>query len=490
MRFGNRSTLRVLAVLGASLALAAASPAAGAEADSTAAPTGAAATARFTPDSSMAAVTMPTGGEIWSLARCIDEALKQNSDVRGAKARTAQASGGALGAWSNILPSVTTAAGYTESKPDKAGSVRSLDVITPTDTVTYFGNVTKQNFGSISASVGMNVLNISAWSQKKEFDQRKQSAIHGESEARNNAVFNVKQQYFNLVKAHRLAYVARESEKLSRDEETRAEALFQVGSVARGDVLKARARRATTQLTRIQAENQVEIQRQRLKQVIGVELSTSLDVDPSVQDYQIALPDSAAVIAQALRSRPALSSAKAAEDAARTSLLGAKSTRLPVVRGSVDVERVRTEEDLELTGFGDLSQDRYSTQWSGSLRLSFPIFTGFATEGDIRSAKGALLEQESARRQLVLDVSVEVQQAWLLLKEAIERVSVAQEGVASAEEDHKFSKGRYELGAGTYLDLLTAEVGLQNQRQQLVEAAADARVAEAALERAIGERRY
>ena len=83
-----------------------------------------------------------------------------------------------------------------------------------------------------------------------------------------------------------------------------------------------------------------------------------------------------------------------------------------------------------------------------------------------------------------------MQQAWLLLNEAIERISVAQEGVASAEEDYKFSKGRYELGAGTYLDMLTAEVGLQNQRQQLVEAAADARVAEAALERAIGERRY
>jgi outer membrane protein TolC len=62
--------------------------------------------------------------------------------------------------------------------------------------------------------------------------------------------------------------------------------------------------------------------------------------------------------------------------------------------------------------------------------------------------------------------------------------------VASAEEDHKFSKGRYELGAGTYLDLLNAEVSLQQARQQLVEALADARVAEAALERAIGERRY
>lgn len=489
MRFGTRSTLRLLAVLGASLALAAASPALGADADSTASTTGAPTAASMGADSSMI-IPVPTGGELWTLARCIETALKSNSDVRTAKARTDQASGGALGAWSNILPSVTTGADYTDTKPDKASSSRSITLDSGSGPVTYDATLTKQNFGSISGSAGMNLLNLSAWSRKKEQDQFHSSAVHSESESRNNAVFNVKQQYFELIKAHRLAYVARESEKLARDEETRAEALFQVGSVARGDVLKARARRASTQLTRIQAENQVEIQRQRLKQVIGVELKTPLDVDPSVQNYSIALPDSAAVIAQALRSRPALSSAKAAEDAARTSVFGAKSSRLPVVTGSVDVARQRTTQEFDLIGDGNISRDSYSTNWSGSVRLSLPIFTGFATEGDIRSAKGALLESEAARRQLELDVSVEVQQAWLLLKEGIERVSVAQEGVASAEEDHKFSKGRYELGAGTYLDLLTAEVGLQNARQQLVEAAADARVAEAALERAIGERRY
>ena len=489
MRFGHRSTLGLLAVLGMSLALAAASPALGADADSTAAPAGAPTAASMGADSSMI-IPVPTGGELWTLARCIETALKSNSDVRTAKARTDQASGGALGAWSNILPSVTTGADYTDTKPDKASSSRSITLDTGSGPVTYDATLTKQNFGSISGSVGMNLLNLSAWSRKKEQNQFHSSAIHSESEARNNAVFNVKQQYFELIKAHRLAYVARESEKLARDEETRAEALFQVGSVARGDVLKARARRASTQLTRIQAETQVEIQRQKLKQIIGVELKTPLDVDPSVQNYEIALPDSAAVIAQALRSRPALSSAKAAEDAARTSVFGAKSSRLPVVTGSVDVARQRTTQEFDLTGDGNISRDTYSTNWSSSVRLSLPIFTGFATEGDIRSAKGSLLESEAARRQLELDVSVEVQQAWLLLKEGIERVAVAQEGVASAEEDHKFSKGRYELGAGTYLDLLTAEVGLQNARQQLVEAAADARVAEAALERAIGERRY
>jgi outer membrane protein TolC len=67
---------------------------------------------------------------------------------------------------------------------------------------------------------------------------------------------------------------------------------------------------------------------------------------------------------------------------------------------------------------------------------------------------------------------------------------VAKEGLASAEEDYKFSKGRYDLGAGTILDLLNAEVSLAQAKQSYVESLADAHVAEAALERAVGERRY
>lgn len=108
----------------------------------------------------------------------------------------------------------------------------------------------------------------------------------------------------------------------------------------------------------------------------------------------------------------------------------------------------------------------------------------------MRSARGTLLEAEASRRQLELDVAVEVRTAWLALREAAQRISVAKEGLASAEEDYKFSKGRYDLGAGTFLDLLTAEVNLSNAKRSYVEALADARVAEADLERAIGEKRY
>lgn len=449
--------------------------------------------ARAAAADSIMAVPVQTG-EVWSLARCVQAALLSNGDIRGAKARTIQARGGALSAWRNILPSVTADATYSRIEPDKRSSPRLTEIVTPgapPDTSVYAGFADRITSRVLSAGAQANLFHLSAWSEKKRQNQVRSSVEQAEFETRNDVVYRVKQQYFECVKAVRLAEVGRESERLARDEETRSEALFQVGSVARGDVLKARARRATTQLRRIQAENQVQIQNHRLRQLMGIQPGAGpIAVETSLEEA-VTVPDSTTVIASALKYRPTIASAMASEKAARTGLFGARSARFPYVTGSVNVDRQKVKERQDLADFGIIDlESPASTQWSGAVRLSLPIFDGLALEGNMRSAKGQLLEAESSRRQLELDVSVETQQAWLLLKEAVERIGVAREGVASAEEDHKFSKSRYELGAGTYLDLLNAEVSLEQARQQLVEAQADARVAEAALERAIGERRY
>lgn len=424
-------------------------------------------------------------GERWSLARAVAAALEGNVDAKAAHARTVRARGSALSAWSGILPSVTGNLTYNHSIPDKQSSIFFVDI----DSVRTSFRVKRRQQQVASAGVQSNLVSIPAWSEKRRQDLLSRTAQESEAEARNGVVYAVKQQYFALVKAERLAEVSRESERLSRDEETRAEALFEVGTVARGDVLKARARRASTQLDRIRAENQVEIQRSKLKQVIGLKPGALLEIETAL-DENVVLPDSAAAVSTALASRPELSRALAAERAARAGLFGARSMRLPEVTGLVSVDRAKNTQRLEELGFGEFDDSYYATEWFGQVRLTLPVFNGFATEGGTKSAKGALLEAEALRRQREVDVAVEVQQAWLSVREAVERIDVAKEGLASAEEDYSFSKGRYDLGAGTFLDLLNAEVSLAQAKQSYVEALADAHVAEAAMERAIGSRRY
>jgi len=460
-------------------------------------------TVRFTPSTPVesllvAPITVP--GERWSLAQAIQTALNNNADVRAAEARRRQASGSALSAWSGIIPSLTTGASYTYIKPDKTSSFVGVTIPTPTganpdSSVFATGLATNIKTGAIRADLTSNILSGPAIGQKKRLDHLRRGSELDEQEARNDVVFRVKQQYFNLLKAIRLAQVAAQTEQLARDEESRAQALLQVGTVARGDLLKARARRANTQVDRIRADNQVLVQSARLAQIVGVD-PTQRIVPEAALDLQVVLPDSSDAIRQAVTTRPLMESARAVERAAHSGVFGAQTQRLPVVSGSVGVSRARddqTIEDIDAAIPGapsSVDTQHYATEWQGQVRLSLPIFTGLQTEGDIRSAKGALLEAESQRRQRELDVAAQVQEAWLTLREAVQRIDVEREGLASAEEDYKFSKGRYDLGAGTYLDLLTAEVNLANARERMIEAVADARIAEANLEFTTGVKQY
>ncbi len=490
MNWGRNSLLVVVAAYLSALAVP---PAAGQSAPPPIAPaTTAPDTVRLGPATRAESllVTPLTGGDRWSLARCIETALKANADVRVAEARLKQASGSALSAWSGIIPSLSVGAGYTYSIPDKNQQSRRAEF--GDSTVLGFAN--KDQFSSIDASLTSNIFSAPAIKEKQRRDHLRSSSTLDQVETRNQVVFFVKQQYFVLLKAERLAQVAHETERLARDEETRADALFQVGTVARGDVLKARARRATTEGERLQADTQVQIQAAALRGILGLDPSQPIAPE-QILDEPFVIPDSAASIRQALIARPLLESAKAVERAAHSGLTGAHGERLPTIAGSIDYSRSRSQSTLEdITGFpnapSEIDVESYSTEWRGNVRASIPIFEGLAIEGNVRQAKGALLEAESQRRQREIDVAVEVQQAWLTLRTSIQRIDVAREGLVSAEEDHKFSKGRYELGAGTYLDLLTAELSLATARQRLIEAVADAKIAEAGLEFAIGAKRY
>lgn len=484
MNWGRNWTLVLLALV---LPTVSSPPASGQSAPpSNSAPSAVADTVHLVPTTaaeSLFAVSTGAGGERWSLARCLQTALEQNADVKTAHARQRRASGLALSGWSLIIPSLTTEAAYNQNRPDKARSQLFDD-----STGTFLGAITKEEFTSVSATASSNLISIPSIKEKRRRDHLHRGSEFDEREARNQVVYQVKQQYFVLLKTERLAQVARDTERLARDEETRAQALFQVGTVARGDVLKARARRAATQADRLKAENQVDIQAAKLGQIIGIRPGQRISPDPAMEGG-IVIPDSAEAIRRAVGVRPRLESAKAVESAARSNLFGANAARLPELSASVSVNRSRIDETIE-GPFGDFSPVRYATEWQGGVRATLPIFDGLAIEGGVRQAKGALIEAESQRRQRELDVAVEVQQAWLTLREAVQRIDVAREGLISAEEDYKFSKGRYDLGAGTYLDLLTSEVGLANARQSLVEALADARIAEAGLEFAIGAKQY
>jgi outer membrane protein TolC len=104
------------------------------------------------------------------------------------------------------------------------------------------------------------------------------------------------------------------------------------------------------------------------------------------------------------------------------------------------------------------------------MQVSAPLFTGFNTTYQIRSAKAQLELKRANLDQLQQSVSLDVWRAYQLLNTSRESFNSSEHLLASAMQSEKVSMGRYQAGAGTILDVLNAQAALANARLQLIQA--------------------
>ncbi|MFH0777376.1 MAG: TolC family protein, partial [Candidatus Eisenbacteria bacterium] len=262
------------------------------------------------------------------------------------------------------------------------------------------------------------------------------------------------------------------------DELQKAQALFDVGSVAKGDVLKARVRVSQSELELIGAENRVKLERSRLAKLLGFPVDTPLEIveDLGGEEPLVSVENA---VPTALARRPDFLAAGEDYRTARSGLLAARAARLPSIYTSVQY----SWSDNAFPETSEYLRKNYS--WDIRLGLSLPIFS-LPTTGSIRQAAARAAMAENQLRDAELQTALEAKEALLIVEEAAKRIKASKSGLASAEEDYRLSRERYEVGSGTMLELLDAEVSLSRARSAYVESLAGLRMAEALLEKATG----
>jgi outer membrane protein len=120
------------------------------------------------------------------------------------------------------------------------------------------------------------------------------------------------------------------------------------------------------------------------------------------------------------------------------------------------------------------------------LTLSWNIFQGFFTANRIRETTALVEVARANYDSLELQVRLEVEQAYIALVEAAERITATEKAVESARENLRLAQGRYDAGVGTILDLTEAQLALTNAEADQVRALTDHKLALAAVDRSAG----
>jgi outer membrane protein TolC len=419
-------------------------------------------------------------------------ALAKNSQIIGANANVLDARSGLYGAYSGILPRITADFSRSVSaQTQRRGTQAFSGVIFPTDRQDF-----EQYTNSPTLSGSWTFLDLSALSGYQAARGGLRAAEQAHKATRQEVALDTRQKYYEVVKAIHLSRVSTDALRLSRDDERRVRALFNVGSVSRSDLLKARVRTAQSELDSILKHNASSVSRIVLATTLGIEEPAMGELDTTLTAEPRAL-DEAQVLAEAEQARPDLIAAKLEWDAAKASVRAANFLRLPslYMSGSATFRPVsRSKTTLyDTSGVEVLPPVEFNTRsdvdavYNAQIGLTWNLFTGFSTEGQIASSKARLMRAKETYEVLRRNLSSEVRQTLLTYREVVEASNVASRALESAEENLKLTQQKYNVGSSTILDLIDAQVQLQRARSDIVSALAGIRVADARVERVRGK---
>jgi outer membrane protein TolC len=274
-------------------------------------------------------------------------------------------------------------------------------------------------------------------------------------------VLDVEQAYFQYVATRSLLSAQETTYQEALRNLEAAEERHRVGLATIGDVLLARTSASQARLDMETTEGVLQTTRGALALSVGLPANTPYDIAPPDTTFPVeTLVDSvSALIGQALDSRPDLNASAAAVQQARARIKQLRADRLPALTlgGSANRTYLRT-------------LPRGGNSYQLNLGLSIPIFAGFSRAYDQVQAE-AQAEAAAARHDaLQQQVVFEVYSSYYTLQTAARRVRTAGDLLASAEQSEQVALGRYRAGAGTVLDLLSAQSALASARAQQVQA--------------------
>lgn len=280
--------------------------------------------------------------------------------------------------------------------------------------------------------------------------------------------------YFKMLQADNMQKLSAESVTRLEDHLKNVQAQYDVGVVAKVDVLRSQVELANAKQTLIQAENSYQVAEANMNKIVGLPMDTTLKLDNLLvyNAYDKNMDD---CLAYAAEHRPELMQAKYGVDAAKGALMVASSGHMPQVAASA------TQQWSDSRWPGD-----DNGKWGVGVNVSMNVFDTGVTLSKIHGAEADLKKAEETYRNTVDSVNLDVRSNYLGLREAEKRISTTKLAVEQADEDYRIAQLRYMSGVGTNTDVLDAQVALTQAKTNYTQALYDYNTSKTALETSIG----
>ena len=383
----------------------------------------------------------------WTLEDCLRHAQVNNITIKKAFLNTEISKQNHFQSKMALLPNLNA------SFSDNTNFGRNIDPVTNQITI---DRVRNNNF-SLSSSVTLfngfqSINNV----RKNNFDYL--SSKYDAEKIANDISVNIVTAYLQLLYNSDLVEVSQQKVDVSKLQVERISKMVEVGSLPNGDLLNTESQKAQEELQLINAQNQRDIAKLNLMQLLDLSVSESFDiVQLEVEvDENYSTVDNQAVYALALENLPDVKSAETKLKSSERSLAISQGTRSPRLSLSASVGTLYSDANRRLfydslgaiPTYQDYSfEDQFNDNVSQaiSLSLSIPIFNNWQANASISRAKIGVLQAQYSLQEAKNNLRKTIEQAQNDARSAQKKYIASKKAVAYQEESFQYTQNKYDL---------------------------------------------
>jgi outer membrane protein len=289
-------------------------------------------------------------------------------------------------------------------------------------------------------------------------------------------LLTVRRAYFAAGANRDLVAVAEETVRNQEKHVEQTQAFVRTGIQPDINLATVQTALANAKVQLVTARNNYAVAEAQLSQAMGVSVGDHyLLADAELPPVAGEDGNPAPLVERAEKNRPEianLANQRRAQQATVGSLKGAYGPSLSAVANISDI---------------GTAIDSLTPNWYVGLGLTWNIFQGGLTRGQIREANGTLENVVGQEQAMRLQVQVDVEQGRLGVQAAKATIGAADEALVNARSQLTLAEKRYEHGLGSAVELADAQVAYTSAEAQVVQAKFNLAAARAQLLAALGD---
>lgn len=406
-----------------------------------------------------------------TLDQAIEIALSESNTIKIAEMTIEKTGYAKKGSYSALYPNINITGNYQRTLK-KQVMVMDFNNQQMSIEVGTWNNI------STGISAAMPLINVTLWESLKLSAMDVELAVEQARSSKISMISQVKQSFYAVLLAQEVYKVYKEVYDNAGKNFEDVEKKYNVGKASEFQYLRAKVNVQNAEPDVYNAENAVGLAIWQLKAVMGIDLSTEIDVEGSLNEYSnnvlnyININDSIS-----LENNTNLLQLKLQEKIMNKTIKMTKFKYIPTLSASFGYNYIAMGNTF------NMNWNPYSVV---ALSLNIPIFDGLSKHNSIRQYQKSQdilrLSIEDTERNL----RVAIKNYKDKMSTCIKRYSAAESTLAMAQKSYNISEKMYEIGKATLVELNDAQLALTQAQLTMNQAIYEFMVVQASMDEIIG----